>query len=220
LNWDKLDVMYNKSTRLSKDLLHAQQTLKHLNQSIDQLTAKVQEVKKKLALHESLDRFLNGLVKPTRDLIRHQLPTHIVANFIELLEVTINRFMNILGCDFRIRCWTEHAPTNLLRRDAITQSWWAIFSDGRSYPIKRLSAGQTSLFCLAFCLAWQKLLEPKWTFLALDEPTAHLDMTNRARIIELLKKLAGEHSYQIVCITHDSDLVSELAGNANIIELN
>jgi iron complex transport system ATP-binding protein len=62
--------------------------------------------------------------------------------------------------------------------------------------VTELSGGERQLAHLARALAQQTSL------LLLDEPTAHLDLENQSRILNLLKKLAADGT-TIVFTTHD-----------------
>ena len=55
------------------------------------------------------------------------------------------------------------------------------------------------------------------SFLVLDEPTAGLDHSNRERIADLLRELAGD-GHGLVLISHDMDLVAELCGEITFLD--
>ncbi len=68
-----------------------------------------------------------------------------------------------------------------------------------------LSGGQQRLVCIARAVAAETPL------LVLDEPTTHLDEDNSARIADIIRRQAVEHTRAVVVVLHDRDLVRELA---------
>lgn len=71
------------------------------------------------------------------------------------------------------------------------------------YPYQ-LSGGQNQRIVLARIL----ILEPE--FLVADEPTASLDVSVQAQIIEIINRWKQEHTLSILFISHDDDLVEAL----------
>jgi iron complex transport system ATP-binding protein len=69
--------------------------------------------------------------------------------------------------------------------------------------ISELSGGERQLASIACALAQ----EPK--LLLLDEPTAHLDITHKIRILNLIKKLNMENGVTVIIVLHDLNLASE-----------
>ncbi|MHC1740492.1 MAG: ABC transporter ATP-binding protein [Anaerolineaceae bacterium] len=67
-----------------------------------------------------------------------------------------------------------------------------------------LSGGERQLVLVARALAQQ----PKLLFL--DEPTSHLDLSNKSKLVHLLRKLQ-EQGVTIVFTTHEPDVASALA---------
>ncbi|MDO6437209.1 ABC transporter ATP-binding protein [Cyclobacterium sp. 1_MG-2023] len=71
--------------------------------------------------------------------------------------------------------------------------------------LAELSDGQRQKAMIARALAQDSGI------LILDEPTAHLDLTNRFEIMHLLKKLAKEAHKAILVVTHDLEVAMETA---------
>jgi peptide/nickel transport system ATP-binding protein len=78
------------------------------------------------------------------------------------------------------------------------------------YP-HELSGGMKQRVVIAMAL----LLQP--VILIADEPTTALDVLVQAQIMNLLKKLKAERNMNIVMITHDISLVSEIADKIGIM---
>jgi iron complex transport system ATP-binding protein len=70
--------------------------------------------------------------------------------------------------------------------------------------VLRLSGGERQMVLIARSLAQQTRI------LLLDEPTAHLDLHNKARIVRLLRELR-EEGVTLVMTTHEPELASSLA---------
>jgi iron complex transport system ATP-binding protein len=74
--------------------------------------------------------------------------------------------------------------------------------------VRTLSAGERQLAAIALGLAQETPI------LALDEPTAHLDLRHRMEIADLLTSLAGDETIMktkrtIVAIFHELDIVRD-----------
>lgn len=77
-------------------------------------------------------------------------------------------------------------------------------------PINALSGGEQQLAMLARALVQQPRL------LLLDEPTAHLDLGNRAHILALLRKLRGQ-GLTIAFSTHDPQAAADCADRVALL---
>ncbi|MGO9591374.1 MAG: ABC transporter ATP-binding protein [Candidatus Acidiferrales bacterium] len=69
----------------------------------------------------------------------------------------------------------------------------------------RLSGGEKQRVILARALAQQPSL------LLLDEPTQHLDIGGKVELLRRLRKLADQHRYTVLVVTHELDLAAEFA---------
>ena len=94
---------------------------------------------------------------------------------------------------------------------------WAISSTGMDGLIERnlfeLSDGERQKTMIARALAQDTPL------ILLDEPTAHLDVTNRVAIIKLLRSLAVETGKSIVFSTHDLDMALQASDRVWLLDM-
>jgi iron complex transport system ATP-binding protein len=74
-------------------------------------------------------------------------------------------------------------------------------------PLPTLSGGERQLAVVARALAQQPRI------LLMDEPTAHLDLSNQGRILEIMRDLAAG-GVTLVMTTHDPNLASSVASFA------
>lgn len=87
-------------------------------------------------------------------------------------------------------------------------------------PVPHLSGGERQLMLLARALA--QLSAPNLTpdtshLLLLDEPTAHLDLHNKARLIAILRRLR-DTGVTILMTNHEPDVVLALADDVLLME--
>ncbi|WP_319520644.1 ABC transporter ATP-binding protein [uncultured Martelella sp.] len=80
-----------------------------------------------------------------------------------------------------------------------------------SYP-HQLSGGQRQRIVIAMALA----LDP--ALLIADEPTTALDLSTQAQILHLFKELREKHSAGIMFVTHDFDVVAEIADKVIVMQ--
>ncbi|MFT3688839.1 ABC transporter ATP-binding protein [Paenirhodobacter sp.] len=80
-----------------------------------------------------------------------------------------------------------------------------------SYP-HQLSGGQRQRIVIAMALA----LDP--ALLIADEPTTALDLSTQAQILHLFKDLREKHDAGIMFVTHDFDVVAEIADRVVVMK--
>jgi iron complex transport system ATP-binding protein len=79
------------------------------------------------------------------------------------------------------------------------------------HPIPQLSGGERQLMLLARAIAQAPRL------LLLDEPTAHLDLRNKSRLIQILRTLRAQGT-TLLMTNHEPDIVLAIADDILLIE--
>ncbi|CAB3898730.1 dipeptide ABC transporter ATP-binding protein [Achromobacter deleyi] len=107
-----------------------------------------------------------------------------------------------------------------LDRQAVAQRVLALLTDVRlpspatlqhAYP-HQLSGGQRQRVMIAMALA----MEPG--LIIADEPTTALDVTSQAQVLRLLNELRDRHDNGVLFITHDFDVVAEIADRVVVMQ--
>jgi len=81
----------------------------------------------------------------------------------------------------------------------------------RDKPYTRLSGGERQLVLIGRCLAQ----EPR--ILLLDEPTSHLDISNQAIVLNLIRNLARQKNLTVLLTLHDPNLALLFADEAVLL---
>jgi iron complex transport system ATP-binding protein len=88
-------------------------------------------------------------------------------------------------------------------------------------PVPQLSGGERQLMLLARALIQitpaSNVEHDRPRLLLLDEPTAHLDLSNKVRIIHILKKLRDQ-GVTILMTVHEPDVALALADDVLLVE--
>ena len=93
-------------------------------------------------------------------------------------------------------------------------AWQALQTAGVSHLARRslgsLSGGERQLVIVARALAQQPRI------LLLDEPTAHLDLANRARVLHLMRELAAQ-GVTVIFTSHDPTAAAAIADHVILL---
>ncbi len=76
----------------------------------------------------------------------------------------------------------------------------------------QISGGEKQRVILARALAQQPIL------LLLDEPTLHLDIGAQVDLLDALRRLAAQHRYTVVVVTHELNLAGEYADQIVLLQ--
>lgn len=109
-----------------------------------------------------------------------------------------------------------HLPPLGIPANADYQAAWQALeqvglADAADRPVPHLSGGERQLMLLARAVAQNSRL------LLLDEPTAHLDLRNKSRLIRLLRTLQTQGA-TLLMTNHEPELVLALADDVLLIE--
>ena len=100
------------------------------------------------------------------------------------------------------------APDYAIALDALAQVGLAELAD---QPVPQLSGGERQLMLVARAVAQQPRL------LLLDEPTAHLDLHNKARLIQIMRRLRGQGA-TLLMTNHEPEIVLAVADDVLLME--
>ncbi len=125
----------------------------------------------------------------------------VVGQFREPVAMTVHQYV-LLG---RIPYYKRFQFTETDRDHALADRYIDLtgIADCKDKRLNELSGGQMQLAAIARAL----VQEP--TLLLLDEPTAHLDITHQARILDLIRRLNRELDLTVLMVLHDLNLACE-----------
>jgi len=176
---------------LSGRLAEVERRLSQVRSDIGELEKQLASLKVKrrvLSVVELLgDRFLgkNGV-----------LARRMTEAMREALEVFVNRVLEELGRDFRVRVAGDF---NI-----------EVVRGSERLSLESLSGGERTMLAIAFRLALASMLVRKpLSILVLDEPTEYLDENSRRHVFEVISRVAGRVD-QVIVVTHDVE-VEEIA---------
>lgn len=178
-----------EAQRVERELAVVQATLRELRTSIEAAEAAQRRIR--------ACRQWQLRIAPVLGLLhRDGAPKAVVTQNLLGMESTINAYLQQFQADFRARA-TDGATFD------------GVFTDGRRQPAQRLSGGQQVV--LAFCLrlALNFTYAADLGFLALDEPTAHLDrrhVRGVAPALDSLRRLTATRGLQCIIVTHEEEL--------------
>lgn len=165
----------------------------------------------------TLAQHLNGLMRPHggtvkvmgRDLSDPNVDARAIRRLVGLVfqQPEMQLFDPTVGEDIAFGPRQQKlAPAEVRRRVKTAMERVGLgFEDFKDRYTFGLSGGEMRRVALAGVLA----LEPK--LLVLDEPTAGLDPRGRAQLLESLRTLHAETGTAVVIVSHDMDVVAELA---------
>jgi len=103
---------------------------------------------------------------------------------------------------------TVHRQSDVARRVAQALDEVKLDPDLSLRLPRQLSGGQRQRVAIARAL----LLQPR--LLLLDEPTAALDLSVQAEILNLLNQLKRQHAMTLVLVSHDRDVIAHMCDRA------
>lgn len=147
---------------------------------------------------EKVDNFRSELTAVRDIMHREALPRMVAQSQLSLLESQMNKSLEELGIDFRVKA-----------KDGL--KFQVVFNDGvRQVPAETLSGGEKVVFALAWRLAVNAQFAGDIGVLCLDEPTAGLDKDRLGCLklaIEKMKAMSQSRGLQCVIITHAEGLM-------------
>ena len=183
--------------------LTAMQLIPNLSSLIDSGEIWYYKEGEKVALHKLSDQEMQGFRSKEIAMIFQEPMTALNPAMTcgkQLLEV-INQHLNLSKTSARKRCLELFDSVELPNPDRIYSS----------YP-HQLSGGQKQRVMIAMALS----CNPK--VLIADEPTTALDVTVQKEVLELIKRLQQKHQMACLFISHDLELVREVADTIAVMQ--
>lgn len=171
----------------------------------------------------TLFRCMNGLLKPLSGSIRlqgrdiSQLSQREIARTAALVpQATAAAFaitvkdMILLGASCRIKAW--QSPGRMLEEEAAAHAAEIGVLPLIDKQFNELSGGEQQLVLIA------RALMQNTEILFLDEPTSHLDFTNRYMVMDMVGQLAQEKEMTVIITAHDPNMVLEYCTDVLMIK--
>lgn len=134
---------------------------------------------------------------------RDNLPRLLIEDVLEKLNVLLEQELSEFSFPYTVK-WCPNGA--MLYSDSL----------GELHPVRRLSGGQKYVVVLAARCAFKRLLNTKFPFFVLDEPTTGLDVQNREYLSQSLVKFKSRYPELVMVVpTHDQMLLPE----SNVITL-
>ena len=171
----------------------------------------------------TLFRCMNGLLKPRegsvildgRDI--GTLSQQEIARTAALVpQATATAFsltvmdMILLGASCRLKAW--QSPSAEMETEARKHADEVHIGNLLDNQFNELSGGEQQLVLIA------RALMQNTGILFLDEPTSHLDFTNRYMIMDMVEELAAEKNMTVVITAHDPNMILEYCTDVLMIK--
>lgn len=193
---DKLKKLRRRLNELSSRKAVIESKLKDLSNEIEENTKKMKEYKEFIKEASSKLRILR-LAYYLRENVFHpdKIPSDIRSIVVKLISREASRILSLFELDYTV--------INIDKDINVTVS-----SANQTRKLSELSGGEQVAVALAIILALHKVIgRGKLGVLILDEPTIHLDVERRRKLIDIIKKFrGGEHIPQLIVITHHREV--------------
>lgn len=138
-------------------------------------------------------------MQAAREILHHSsAPRMLTFTHLEQMQAEIDSELSLFNAPFRVK------PDDNL-------TFWAEFLDGkRRQPDRRLSPGQRIILSLALRIAMNATFASAINVLALDEPTAGLDIRKLSCVPQAfarLRELSHHKGLQVFLVTHEERLI-------------
>lgn len=183
--------------QVKTDLIRYETQETVLREGVAQTETDIKAAQEILAKAAKINNWRTVLTNVRSTFHRDSLPKALAQKNLEGLGAGVNKYLEELGVDFRIKVGDD-------------LSFIALFPDGRVVPAERLSGGEKVVFALAWRLTVNSTFAGDIGLLCLDEPTAGLDgerLECLRRAMQRLKLLAGTHGLQCIVVTHERSLM-------------
>ena len=190
--FEKLHALEKELAGLKEKLEAKKKELEEQDKALEELRREVNEINK--AIRKVY------ILKWIRENIFHSdgAPKLLRARYVRLLSSLIEDLLGKFNIEYKEAVVDEEYNVRLR----------SINYPGKEIDIKSISGGEQVAVNLVALLALHKLvIGGRIGFMALDEPTAHLDSDRRIELIELLREFQGGKIIpQLLIVTHDENV--------------